>query len=221
MPRPRTITDEKLLNGAARAISRVGPSRLTLADVAAEVGVSPATLVQRFGSKRELLLALVNLGGGSAGREFESLRAAHRSPLAALYAYAECMARFMAPSPEVLANHLAFLHIDLTDPEFHQPALAHARASRTEIQRLLDGAVADDELTSCDTARLARAVESMIGGSLVSWAIHREGDATDWVRDDLESLLAPHTVIRGPGMVEGRGTNAGNRSRPKRSGQSR
>jgi AcrR family transcriptional regulator len=50
MPRPRTIGDEAVLRAAAGLMGRVGPGKLTLARVAEEVGLSPATLVQRFGS---------------------------------------------------------------------------------------------------------------------------------------------------------------------------
>src|SRR5689334_21094481 len=98
-PRPRATTDAELLLAAARAVSRVGPSRLTLADVAAEAGVAPATLVQRFGSKRGLLLALVRQGGPTVAEEMAALRAAHPSPLATVLAFADCMAG-MARSPE-------------------------------------------------------------------------------------------------------------------------
>jgi AcrR family transcriptional regulator len=63
-PRPRATSDSAILSAAHRAVTRVGPMRLTLADVAREAGVSPATLVQRFGSKRGLLLALVAAGSG-------------------------------------------------------------------------------------------------------------------------------------------------------------
>ncbi len=48
-PRPRETSDEDLLAATARAAARHGPARLTLAHVAAESGVAPATLVQRFG----------------------------------------------------------------------------------------------------------------------------------------------------------------------------
>src|SRR5258707_1256462 len=105
-PRPRTVSDADLLAATHRTVSRIGPSRLTLADVAAEAGVSPATLMQRFGSKRNLLLSLVRQGSGGTGTEMAALRAAHPSPLAALRAFAQCMAG-MAPTPEELANHLA------------------------------------------------------------------------------------------------------------------
>jgi AcrR family transcriptional regulator len=189
-PRPRTATDAALLTAAARAVSRVGPSRLTLADVAAEAGVAPATLVQRFGSKRGLLLALAKQGSSAAAGEMAAFRA-YDSPLAALRAFAECMAG-MAPSPEELANHLAFLVIDLTDPEFHCHALEQARAFQVELHALLDAAVAAGEVAPCDTARLARLLQETLHGALVTWAIYREGTAREWVRQELEMLLTPY-----------------------------
>jgi len=46
----------------------------------------------------------------------------------------------------------------------------------------------------CDTTRLALAVSSVAGGSLLSWAILREGSSLDWVRRDLATLLDPYRV---------------------------
>jgi AcrR family transcriptional regulator len=192
--RPRTATDAELLAATARAVSRVGPSRLTLADVAAEAGVAPATLVQRFGSKRGLLLALAREGSAGAGEQMAEIRAAHASPMDALRAVADCLTG-MATSPEELANHLAFLCIDLTDVDFHRLALEHARTFHGELRTLLDAAVDAGELVDCDTGSLARLVEEMLHGALVKWAIYREGTAKDWLRRDLEMLLAPYRPI--------------------------
>ena len=63
-PRPRATSDEDLLAATHRVVSRLGPN-LTLADVAKEAGVSPATLMQRFGSKRGLLLAFAAAGAAT------------------------------------------------------------------------------------------------------------------------------------------------------------
>jgi AcrR family transcriptional regulator len=189
--RPRTVSDEELLEAVARAVSRVGPARLTLAHVAREAGVVPATLVQRFGTKRGMLLALARSGSASEGDQMSAIRAAHSSPLGALYAVAECWTG-MAPTPEELANHLSFLVIDLTDPEFHHFALLHARSFHAEMKRLLDDAVTSGELSVCDTDALARLVQETLQGALVAWAIYREGSAREWVRRDLEFLLAPY-----------------------------
>ena len=58
MARPRTIDDSAVLAAAAQVVNRIGPGKLTLQRVADEVGLSAPTLVQRFGSKRGLLLAM-------------------------------------------------------------------------------------------------------------------------------------------------------------------
>ena len=188
-PRPRATSDETLLAATYRVVSRLGPN-LTLADVAREAGVSPATLVQRFGSKRALLLALTAGASGSVAGEYARIRAAHRSPLAATFAVADCMAA-MAGTPEMMANSLAFLQIDLTDPDFHKHAHAHSRASQAELKKLLDAAVRAGELRRCDTTRLARAVQSLIGGSMLQWAIDRDTTVVARLREDLAMLLDP------------------------------
>src|SRR5688572_7306508 len=124
-PRPRTIDDGAILEAAARTISRLGPSNFTLADVAGAVGLSPATLVQRFGSKRGLMLALAEQGVAGVDACFANARAAHRAPLGALVAAATEMTRYV-DTPEEMANHLAFLQIDLSDPEFHRLMLENS-----------------------------------------------------------------------------------------------
>jgi AcrR family transcriptional regulator len=188
-PRPRATSDEAILAATYRIVSQRGPN-LTLADVAKEAGVSPATLVQRFGSKRGLLLAFASTGAVGMGEEFERIRKKHRSAVAAVYALAECMAG-MAVTPETLSNSLAFLQMDLVDPEFHTHALAHSRATHVEMTRLLDDAVAAGELKPCDTRRLAHAVQALMSGSLLQWAIERDGPAAARMREDLEVLLGP------------------------------
>src|SRR5262245_23054417 len=193
-PRPRTVTDDELLAAACRAMGRVGPGALTLARVGREAGLSPSTLVQRFGSKRGLLLAVASRGADAVRENFDGLRAAHRSPLAALRAYAECFAQ-MFESPGTVAHHLSYLQLDLTDPEFFRHTRAQARASREAIRDLLGDAVAAGELRATHVGRLdalARAVEVTLSGSLWTWVFHREGKAVDWVRQDLDALLRPY-----------------------------
>jgi AcrR family transcriptional regulator len=188
-PRPRATSDADILSATYRIVSRLGPT-LTLADIAREAGVSPATLVQRFGSKRGLLLALASSGSHGLPDEFGRIRAAHRSPLAAIVGVGACIAS-MAESPETLSNSLAFLQMDLVDPEFHKHALAHSRTMQAEIKKLLDEAVAAGELQECDTRKLARTVQSLLGGSMLQWAIDRDSTVLDRVHQDLDTLLRP------------------------------
>jgi AcrR family transcriptional regulator len=170
---------------------RRSPAQLTLADVAREAGVAPATLIQRFGTKRGLLLAACRTAPGNLPKEFAAARARHKSPLKALIElYADCTA--FAPTPEAMANGLAYLQIDLTDPEFHAITLAQFRALRDETRKLLGEAVDAREIRRCNTAELARLIQHLNSGAMLAWAVYREGSVASWVRRELEALLMPY-----------------------------
>lgn len=195
-PPTTKATDDEVFAAAQRAMARRGPAELTLADIAAEAGVTAGRLVQRFGSKRRLMLALSERFAGGAGAMFGALRTAHASPLGALRAYVECMAG-MASSPAALGRSLAYLHLDLTDAAFRGHLVAHARDARREIERLIRRAVEAGELSrACSPPRLARAVETTISGSLMTWACYQQGPAEVWLRRDLDATLAPYRPRR-------------------------
>jgi AcrR family transcriptional regulator len=213
-PRPRQASDEDILKAAFRAISRLGPARMTLADVAEEAGVSAAALVQRFGSKRALLLAAAADAATGGDYIFPSLRAKHRSPLAALAGMAECMA-MMGTTPEAIANTLAFLQIDLTDPDFHRHALRSSEGTHAGIRDLVRDAIRAGELMRCDAGRLASALQATMNGSLLNWAIHRDGELQTWIRRDLKTVLDPYVIKRAsswPASARGDRTEAAARA---------
>ena len=190
-PRPRTIADAQIIEAAAKVIGRVGPGNLTLADVGKEAGLSAATLVQRFGSKRGLLLAMATSAAESMDACFDMVRAAHASPLAALVAAATDITRYF-DTPEEVANHLSFLQMDLSDPDFHRLMVISSRKTLEGYRRLLREAVDAGELVECDTQRLARAITAVCGGSLIQWAVFKQGAAIAWVRQDVDAVLAPY-----------------------------
>ncbi|HJU43840.1 MAG TPA: helix-turn-helix domain-containing protein [Vicinamibacterales bacterium] len=191
-PRPRKVSDDDVFNAAYQVMQRLGPGELTLADIANEAGVTAGALVQRFGSKRDLLLKLSELYSAGTGEMFAQLRKAHRSPLATLRAYAECMAG-MAATPTALLRNLQYLQLDLTDEDFRKNFEKSARATREELQNLVRDAIEAKELVSSTNARqLARTIEAVIGGSMLSWAYYQEGTAAKYIRDDLNAVLKPY-----------------------------
>jgi len=193
MARPRQASDEDLLKATFRAITALGPARLTLADVAREAGVTPAVLVQRFGSKRALLLAAAaDMSGGDA-YIFPALRARHRSPVAAVLGLADCMALF-GETPGAVTNNLAFAHASLEEADFHRHALDGSRRMRAGIRALVRHAIAAGEIKRTPAARLADAVHATLTGSLMTWAVHRQGSLAAWLRRDLRTVLDPYRV---------------------------
>ena len=106
-------------------------------------------------------------------------------------AYAACMAD-LAPTPEALLRNLAYLQLDLTDDVLRGHLVENARATRREIEALLEAAVAAGELRrDADVRSLARSVEIVVSGSLMTWATYREGKAADSIARDLDAVLAP------------------------------
>ena len=193
MPRPRTISDEAVLDAVLALAHRVGPARVTFAAAAAEVGLSAATLVQRFGTKRELLLAAdkrgVDLWVGAIDRSTAA------SPLARVVE-GLVLAADPDATPELMANSVAMLQLDLADPDFHAETLRGARAVRARVARDLGAALAAGELrTDTDVATLATLVETTYHGAMIGWAIHREGTLADWMREQVEAVLAPHRTV--------------------------
>jgi AcrR family transcriptional regulator len=196
-PAPRKASDDEVFAATQRAMTRYGPQDLTLAHIASEAGVTAGRLVQRFGSKRGLLLALSNRFG-SGGRElFSALRQASSTPLGALREYARCMAG-LASSPDALARNLAYLQIDITDPEFRANLLANARETRRQLEAMVREAVDAGELVGTTPVRqLARTVETVVSGALMTWACYQEGTAERWLSREVEAVLGPYLPARG------------------------
>lgn len=189
-PRPRTTSDDEILDALSRVLSRVGPDSMTLADVSGEAELSPAGLVQRFGSKRELLLALAERHAAQVHRRFVDARARNPSPGGAMM---EALAGAMddAATPAALAHQLAFSLVFLDDTEFHRAAFEHARGMLDEIGTSLHGMVAAGELMPCDTTGVARTVQTTWNGALLTWAVYRQGSLAEWLRGEVEAVLEP------------------------------
>jgi AcrR family transcriptional regulator len=191
--RPRKVSDREVIEAATRVIASKGPGRLTLADVGARAGVAPATLVERFGSKRELLLAVAAAGAGMVAEAFAEART--RRPAVAALENALVALGGSVSEPSEVSNHLAFLALDLADPDFRRHAARFGTAMREQIASLLDVAVAAGEIAPAG-AKLAPLLYAVYQGTLLTWAIDREGQLPARLRRDLRLTLHPYVVRR-------------------------
>lgn len=191
MPRFKSISDEAILADVLRLVQRIGPERFTLAAAGAEVGLSPSTLVQRFGSKRALLLAAdrwgverwvggmdeVPTGGPALDRLTAGLVHAVDSETTA----------------KEMANSVSLLQIALADSEFHESTRDGAVRLRAKIVDRLSEAVANSELRpDIDINTVAELIEITYHGAMISWAIHRDGPLVASLRTRFTQLLQPY-----------------------------
>ncbi len=201
MARVKTTTDREIVEAAARVITRVGTSCLRLSDVAAEVGLSPATLLQRFKTKQDLLLAVTALRTEEIVAEFAERRASASSPLEALLSFSP-RKRSLINSRQQIANSLACTQLSLTDAGFRQQMEILAQTLRSELTSLIEEAVDAGELRGCNPDLLARAIMAVFHGSLIWWAISQEGSAEPHIQRDLETLIGPYRTVRASASPE-------------------
>jgi len=202
-PRPRTVDDPTILEAAIRVLGRMGPEKLTLAHVGEEAGLSAATLVQRFGSKRELLLAVMKHAITSTNERHAAANSSTDSALEAIFTCAMDRSGSFA-GPDVLGNLFAFYLSDLSDPDFRALTVENSRQAIAGFKSLLDKAVENGELAESyvDTQQLAETIYSLMVGSLVTWTVSGgEGNYRTRIRRELDVLLRPFR--RGPRKAAG------------------
>ena len=135
-----------------------------------------------------------------AGRTRETLSAMPNRPraarrLSAPVAVATALDVFTLgmETPERIANHLGFLQLDLGDPEFRAHAAEHARRLDEHIAALLAEAVdAGEPAPDTDVPALARSVQVVHNGALITWGLHGSGDVREALHRGLDGLLAAH-----------------------------
>jgi AcrR family transcriptional regulator len=189
--RPRSVSDAAIFDAVAEVVTAVGPSGLTLAAVAQHVGLSAPALTQRFGSKRGLLVAFATREVGSVGDLFEAARSSESGPLETIRA---TLAALPGPitSREGLANNLAFLEMDLTDPELRSHAVAQSRALRANIAALLREATETGEIVTESPEALAQDLYATYSGAMLTWAIDGTGELSSWLAEHIDRALASH-----------------------------
>jgi AcrR family transcriptional regulator len=212
--RPRRVEDDTVFAAMAEVLLRVGWSRLSLNLVAAEVGVTPAALRQRFGSKRDLLVAF-HAWSTRVVRDAEpTAPSAGESPLDTLRA----MIRGSVAStrtPERMLNAMSVFTMVGTDPELRRLTRQRFEAAVDRTASLLDEAIRRGEIAGADAEPLARQLQNCLLGAALSWSV------SGWVRarrpagDELvataEQVLAPYL------RAGGRRTRTTRTSRTRRS----
>lgn len=176
MARRKTISDEELLDRALPVIARAGPTRFTLADVAKEVGVAPATLLQRFRDKQTLTERAFARDNERFVLWIESLPPGVGAK-AVIRIYSEATKLFGEDLS--VADHLLWLREDIRDPQLNRLARARFKLFRAEIvQRLPPMRIHPDKAASL--------LDAQFHGAVIQWALEPRGDLATFVMRSLK-----------------------------------
>jgi TetR/AcrR family macrolide resistance operon transcriptional repressor len=170
MPRPKTVSDADVMSAAVGVLGERGMAEFTLADVARKVGLSRAALIQRFGDRDAILLAI-------ARQEVEATRA-----------YLDSLA--FEPGPAGLWHFLAEIIASMGNGEGFsvRVALAALEARDPMLKALADqrygmvqAAIAARLPDRDDRLEIARHLHAVIAGATMQWVASTDDDLAAFV----------------------------------------
>jgi AcrR family transcriptional regulator len=187
------MSDDAIYLAGLQVLAVHGSDGITLARVAKVLGVTPAAVRQRFGSKRGLLVEMSRRRVEQTKWRFESARAANPSPLAALQAAFVAELDQIA-EPQQIANAFSAYTANIGDPEMRAAFAEELAAMERHIGELLAEAVACGEFQGPVTSRLVSTVLAAVEGTMFVWAIAPRGEIKERIREAVHVVLSRAAV---------------------------
>lgn len=170
MTRPKTISDEDVLAAALEVLAETGDN-FTLSDIAKRVGLSRATLIQRFGNKEAILLRIATFEAEATQAWLDGLAQDNASN--ELWPFLEQIVGSMGRGDGFAAR------VTLASLEAREPAL---RALAHKRYTLVQNAIAARLPPGADRDRTAEHLHAIIAGSTMQWvASDNETGLSDFV----------------------------------------
>lgn len=188
--RPRKASDEELLKAAYRALGEVGPQQLTLGHAARQAKVSPATLVNRFGSRETLLFKVSEM----VTVETEERSSRKFSSQAALDDLFELVGQVsdVATSASTLANYVSFLQMELASPAMRVSVERRLIALGSGLKARLEAAIQNNEMIDTDIDNLVELILAVITGTQIGWLLKADESLPEQVAENIRRLLQPY-----------------------------
>jgi AcrR family transcriptional regulator len=182
VPRPRTVTDAAILDAAIGLLHRHGPSALTFAAAGKAAGLSPATLVQRYGSKEAMLRAALLRMWDQLDEATAAADARHALDAEGAIALLVRLSAGYGSEAEA-GQGLLLLREDFRDPVLRERGVRWGEALAQALGRRL-GTEPGQQLL------LGRLMASQWQGAVLWWGFSRDGTLRSYLRRELRNWCA-------------------------------
>lgn len=184
MPRTKRKTDREVLDALLPTILVVGIDRVTLKEMGAVVELSASTLLQRFGSRMELIEAALD-------RSTDMLEQTLAEPRPDGVSAQEGLVRWLADLAHPISDRRLLVG---SFQVLGRDILVEARNGRARrhlglVRRRIETGLIEMGFDSASAGRNSVLVEAHWHGLVLQWAVHGEGPLDTWVRDGVLRLL--------------------------------
>lgn len=180
MPRPKLHSDETILEAAQKVLLTKGPSSFTLTDVATEVGISRAALIQRFKDRDTLHLKVMERSTQEVRDYFAD--ASTEKGLVPLWAMLRDLIDGVGTG-EDFSGYLLLEWSDVVNSELNALAVERNLLVRGAIAERLPESPHDREMA-------ASLIQAVIQGTSMQWLIEKQGPLNGFMIDQARSLMA-------------------------------
>jgi AcrR family transcriptional regulator len=159
MGRPFTASDEEILSAAGQVMARRGPDGFSIAEVAADVGLSRTAIILRFKSTHALKVTLLTR---MVERFSAALQAVPKTPSGDNVLRLAAFIGGYVRSRESLASFFSTYNVNIQNPELLELELKRGRALRAAISSVMPEVAIDHQCA-------VNAFTAHLTGTIIAW----------------------------------------------------
>lgn len=191
MARTKKTSDSEVLSAAFDVIAREGFESFTFEQVAKATGLSPAALVKRFKTKKQMAFLARNQKWDENLGHVNADKIQNLTGLQGLRDFIIIIAKSVDSNR--LGEHLRWLGTEAEDSKAKKKVAAYFGETRKIIQRLLGEAVIRKELKKIpDVKDYAMTLEALVQGSIFQFGFLSEKGIQKHLISRIESALLPY-----------------------------
>jgi AcrR family transcriptional regulator len=165
---------EQILQAALVVFSQLGFDRARMEDIAAQAGLSPATLYLYFENKQAIVTAINELLFTAELAGFQQLRAAPGTARERILLMVDAIAGELEQQRATMAIVYEFFAMGLRQPSARQVLQAFLRETQAALAALVQEGMARGEFRPTGASQIAAAIAAMIEGTLLLWGYDPE-----------------------------------------------
>lgn len=189
MPRTKIMADVAVLKLIVEVIIEKGATTFSLQDLSKKTGLSPATLLQRFGSKKNILHRAIELANEDLKQKLNNSASDSKSIIQQIInIYLDLSLSFSKPAD--IANGLDILKLDILEKKLNDLTRNYYKIRRNKIYTLIKLAQKQQEILINHGAKeIAWNLECLWQGSIMLWALTGSGELKKWLKSRFTSYL--------------------------------